>query len=325
MAESAKWKQAINLLMDNLKQEFDPLDENLGERGLKFERADADWFRYYTVLYIKYVDVYRGLEQTYHRLTHPQRRVLLREMLEANLLRIFELKEEVIRYSTEGRVIRSDFVNLDPVLESLKLRHEDVAMHVPRYFREDYDPDRYKRNQIIDKFLLDLKDTDAPEEEVIVEQSLLDSNILFAIRLIQKIERGRQGIARFMKALYIKKREDKKRLDGDNLDDDGDGGRKEQISTIQKAIRGYLTRKRVDRMREEELVFLGMAAPKEPIDRLKSKLEEREKELREVKREKDRQYRETTKTLKDTLLEKWEEPMKDKMLVERRQWINEFL
>ena len=46
-------------------------------------------------------------------------------------------------------------------------------MRIPRYYREDTNVDKEKRNQIVDKFLLDLKETNLPEEEVIEERTNL--------------------------------------------------------------------------------------------------------------------------------------------------------
>lgn len=83
-------------------------------------------------------------------------------------------------------------------------------MHIPRYYVNDRNSDKDKRNQIVEKFLLDLKETTLPEEEVIEEKSALDTNMETAIRIIQKIERGRQGIVRALKAAYFQKRELKK-------------------------------------------------------------------------------------------------------------------
>lgn len=79
-------------------------------------------------------------------------------------------------------------------------------MHIPRYYVNDKVPDKEKRNQIVEKFLIDLKETSLPEEEVIEEKSALDTNMETAIRIIQKIERGRQGIVRALKAVYFQKR-----------------------------------------------------------------------------------------------------------------------
>ncbi len=50
-------------------------------------------------------------------------------------------------------------------------------MHIPRYYVHDKVPDKEKRNQIVEKFLVDLKETSLPEEEVIEEKSALDTNM----------------------------------------------------------------------------------------------------------------------------------------------------
>lgn len=38
-----------------------------------------------------------------------------------------------------------------------------------------------------------------------------------------------------------------------------------------------------------------------------------------------KEYQETISTLKDQLYEKWEQPMKEKMLRDRRLWISQFM
>ena len=35
-------------------------------------------------------------------------------------------------------------------------------MHIPRFYVNDRNPDKEKRNQIVEKFLLDLKETTLP-------------------------------------------------------------------------------------------------------------------------------------------------------------------
>jgi len=99
---------------------------------------------------------------------------------------------------------------LDEVLLEMRVRPAEIEMRIPRYYREDTNLDKEKRNQIVDKFLLDLKETNLPEEEVIEEKTNLETNMESVIRMIQKIERGRQGIVRALKATYFKRKEQKK-------------------------------------------------------------------------------------------------------------------
>lgn len=108
------WKDAINNLLENIREEFEPLDENLNEKGvqwfltqIKYERNDQEWFKFYSHLYIKYVQCFQVLEDCYDQLVHPQKRKLLKEMLESTMLRVVEIKLNLIKYNTDTNSIRS--------------------------------------------------------------------------------------------------------------------------------------------------------------------------------------------------------------------------
>lgn len=207
-------------------------------------------------------------------MVHPQKRMLLKDMLESTMLRVVELKLNLIRYNTSTNSVRSEYVNLDEFLLEMRMRPSEIEMHIPRYFVMDRVEDKMKRNQIVDKFLIDLKETNLPEEEIIEERSALDTNMETAIRIIQKIERGRQGIVRALKAAYYQKREikklnKKKEAQGnENFEfDDSENQKREQVIMIQKTIKGFMARRLVDAMREKELEFLGIKKkPQNPND-----------------------------------------------------------
>ena len=75
---NTNWKEAISSLLENIQEEYEPLDENLNDKGLKYQRTDPEWFQFYAHLYAKYVDCYKTLEDSYDQLIHPQKRVLLK-------------------------------------------------------------------------------------------------------------------------------------------------------------------------------------------------------------------------------------------------------
>ena len=97
---------------------------------------------------------------------------------------------------------------------------------------------------------------------------------------------------------------------------------------IQKTIKGFMARKEVDKLRDEELLFLGIKKKpqdaKDPNSGLHKMLKNKER-VRELQVQKDKEYRETLGTLKEELYDKWEEPLKEKMLRDRRLWISEFM
>lgn len=106
--------------------------------------------------------------------------------------------------------------------------------------------------------------TDEAEQEIVHDPFTLDMDIVSAIRMIQKNDRGRQYRNRLKKA--------KKTLDeqgtrgGGRLAARGPVMNEDDASKkVQRILRGILARKRVEEMRQDELVFLGMA-PKPKTD-----------------------------------------------------------
>ena len=170
---------------------------------------------------------------------------------------------------------------------------------------------------------------------MIQQRSGLEANIETAIRFIQKIERGRQGIVRVLKAIYIKKKEQRKNEKKKEVKqvtdydmDDAEEQKKEQVTSLQKTIRAYLARKKVEVEKNKELEFLGMIKkkpnPKDPTSKFYRANKVREK-FRELQREQEKAYKNELVDLKEKLLEDWEEPLKEKMLRDRRMWITEFM
>lgn len=59
-----------------------------------------EWFHFHANLYIKYIEVYKKLEDCYDQTVQPQKRTLLREMLENTMVRVIEEKIYLVRYNT---------------------------------------------------------------------------------------------------------------------------------------------------------------------------------------------------------------------------------
>ena len=47
---------------------------------------------------------------------HPQKRIVMKQMLENVIVRMCEVKQNLIRYSTHTNIIQSDFINVDEIL-----------------------------------------------------------------------------------------------------------------------------------------------------------------------------------------------------------------
>jgi len=116
---------------------------------ITYERKDEEWFRFYSHLYVNYVRCYKSLEDCYDQVVHPQKRILLKDMLESTMLRVVELKLNLIRYNTATNSVRSEYINLDEFLLEMRMRPSEIEMHIPRYFIHDRNDDKSKRNQIV--------------------------------------------------------------------------------------------------------------------------------------------------------------------------------
>ncbi|CAG9462067.1 unnamed protein product [Pedinophyceae sp. YPF-701] len=237
------WREAMMGLLDLLEAE-NPEDPSLAPSN---EHVD-DW----AIIYIKYIQVFRKLEEAYDQVIHPQKRIDLRKALEATMGRILEIRAYLVTLN-QG----VDEVDLDRALLDLKLPPEALEIPVPKYFTEAH------RKLLEDRkaFMLQMiargqtaQATDESDGKNLVElpPPLPMSE---AVQVIQVAERGRQGrlkgqIARDqrrMKALQDAMAERGVRLTKDAA-----------AVPIQATIRGFIARRKVKRLRDEEMVFLGM-------------------------------------------------------------------
>ena len=117
--------------------------------------AVAGWqpdeiFQYLASLYIKYIDIYRKLEDCYDQMVHPQKRVFIKKALECTISRICDIKKDLI---TNNARPKSIYVHLDQLLFDLKYDPSIIEIPVPRYFKED------------DRIPIDIKFTEKVEKD----------------------------------------------------------------------------------------------------------------------------------------------------------------
>jgi hypothetical protein len=144
--------------------------------------------------------------------------------------------------------------------------------------------DLAKQYSQVDRTIEDTHSTLVPMKEIVTEPLSMElDNVHDAIRFIQKNERGRQGRFRMLLILKSKRQEE---LDREMLIKIREGVVKERSKDqmendaamiIQRRIKGILARKRIDELRAEEMIFLGMSRkPKnEPITKMKKTMDER--------------------------------------------------
>jgi len=72
-------------------------------------------FQLLATMYIKYIQIFRRLEQAYDQIVHPQKRRILRHVLDGVMGRVLELKNEMVNLEL------SEYHYFDDVLSDLKL------------------------------------------------------------------------------------------------------------------------------------------------------------------------------------------------------------
>lgn len=132
----------------------------------------------------------------------------MKEMLENVIVRMLEVKQNLIRYSTQTNIIQSDFINIDEILNEMKLTPKALRVPIPKYFKDEKSIRDQSLEKVMDEFLKKNFSSDVqkiPEEiEVFNDNITLEANFETLIRIIQKIERGRQGIVRGLDVMRLR-------------------------------------------------------------------------------------------------------------------------
>lgn len=103
-------------------------------------------------------------------MVHPQKRILMKDMLDNVIVRMCEVKQNVVRYSTHTPNPQTDYVNMDDILMDLKLTPKALNIPLPRHFT-----DPSPRDLVIKTIQKDLGVTE--EIEVVSDTVALDTNL----------------------------------------------------------------------------------------------------------------------------------------------------
>uniref|UniRef100_A0A3B4ZVS1 IQ motif containing with AAA domain 1 n=1 Tax=Stegastes partitus TaxID=144197 RepID=A0A3B4ZVS1_9TELE len=264
------------------------LAEELPAEPLRPEKDRVVFFQRLATLYVRYVRTLRQLQEAYDLMVHPQKRRLIRRVLDSVVGRVLELKNEMVEKEF------SEYHYMDDVLHDLKLSPAELEIPIPRYFLSE------RSKELISKllssvflFLWFLKPLMSPEE---------------AIRLIQLAERARQG--RLRAKLNAELRSELL----DTTKAPGPADTELAAICIQKVWRGYIARKRTKAEREEEMIFLGMVSEMSHFENSCTRAKQEEYEEAYQKSMED-----VTKQLRDMEGHDMSKTMKDQI----RQWFIE--
>eukprot|EP00079_Xenopus_tropicalis_P030638 XP_012826779.1 PREDICTED: IQ and AAA domain-containing protein 1 isoform X2 [Xenopus tropicalis] len=299
------WGEAQQALCHLLQQEMPDVPP-------KPEKDRLAAAQFLSTLYVRYLQIFRSLELAYDQMTHPQKRRVVRVVLDGVMGRILELKNELVELEI------SEFHYFDDILQDLKMGPECLEIPIPKYFIKEKLKVLKERERILSDIL---QRTGTPDSEMAkaVKQMSLDE----AIRVIQVSERARQGRlrAKFMKEIHLEeKRERLAKLHGEKALDP-----EVAALLIQKVWRGYIQRKRTKQHRETEMIFLGMMPPPNfsKVSMAEVLARKTESERCQLQEQHEAEYQHALVQIKDSIRETESLDMKETLQDQIRQWFIE--
>ncbi|KAB0385180.1 hypothetical protein FD755_000136 [Muntiacus reevesi] len=204
---------AYNKMWHQTQEALNSLLDKESQKMMEPQRNQVFIFQMLATFYIKYVQIFRNLENVYDQIVHPQKRILIRKILDAVMGRILELKNEMVELEL------TEFHYFDDILQDLKLAPQQLDIPIPKYFLKEKLEIIKGREKILSQILAE-SELGVSAKKYQVKPMPLEE----AVKLIQIAERARQGRLRamFMKQIYLQEyRAKQARLLGDKVADAG--------------------------------------------------------------------------------------------------------
>ncbi|KAJ8403244.1 hypothetical protein AAFF_G00354610 [Aldrovandia affinis] len=179
------WTEAQGQLNSLLTQE-------LPAQPSHSEKDRVVFFQRLVTLYVSYVRIFKQLEEAYDQMVHPQKRRVIRDVLDGVMGRVLELKNEMVEKEF------SEYHYMDDVIQDLKLTPADIEIPIPRYFRNEQNRVLQEKRKMLFHILKSMGMVEKPKA-----LGAHPLNFEEAIKLIQLSERARQGRlrAKFMREI----------------------------------------------------------------------------------------------------------------------------
>jgi len=296
------------------------------------------FLNFYVGIYVKYIYLMRKIEDSYDQIIHVQIRAMVKNFLQNILCRLVKVKGEIIYFNNPILEFKPcHYVFLDEYLIDLKLEPEDLDIAIPRYFREDNSDKMVERRMLLENGLKKLNGNTLPEEDRTKFFYHVDLTFDDAIVILQNFEIGRQNIKRITQKLKYEFKKEK---------DPMAGGGQTLASEERKSLnlQFLVANQKFKQMREDEMKFLKMKSntleenfvipalnsigtnpteKDEIFSNIKSP-EEIRKIRKEIQKERQKEYDEYLKSLEKSITEVEGYDMKQKMINERRDWIEQY-
>ncbi|XP_063067929.1 dynein regulatory complex protein 11 [Engraulis encrasicolus] len=303
------WAAAHHLLGGLLEDEFPAVQP-------RPQRDRMQVFQTLAGFYLKYLQILRRLEEVYDQMVHPQKRRVVRTVLEGVMGRLLELKNEMVELEC------SEFHYFDDMLQDMKMTPADLEVPIPRYFVWEKTRVLKERERMLAHILA--KGGHLEQQEHVCEGAVpVRMSLEEAVRVIQASERARQGRLRagFMREIRRDEGRGSQLVQSQStctLDPDAAAVR------IQKVWLGYSQRKRTKRERLEELIFLGMVPPQRPVPSVAERSAHQVEEVRRgVQEQHEAEYQRALLSIKESVKAVEGADIRETLQEQIRQWFIE--
>ncbi|XP_050436618.1 dynein regulatory complex protein 11 [Adelges cooleyi] len=289
------WALAQSILDETTKA-----DSNLLTCKINKDREVV--FAELTGVMVGYISAINKLDECYDQVVQPQKRLVIRSVLELSVGRYLELKNDMVNLNY------NEFTYLDAAVAQRRLLPRDVELTIPTHYRNE------RADAILwqDKFIDDtLKKTGFYEERPV--EAVMP--VRQAILLIQRHERARQGRmrAQFMKEVRAMNKPDAGEVELT------DAARKAAMK-IQRVWRGFITRRKIRSRVVEEMLLIGMLPPNTIDTEERQRADEVKRARRAVQTIRRGEYERALLEEKEKIKPHVKEKMKEDIRDEVRAW-----
>ncbi|XP_077281208.1 dynein regulatory complex protein 11 isoform X2 [Temnothorax americanus] len=197
-------------------------------------------------LYVRYILTCNKLEECYDQVIQPQKRLLIKNVLNATLGRVLELKHELVNIDL------SEHSYYDDVLIECGVTPQEAEIRIPSYYRRDRIAEIEERRKFVEDTLRNL----GTLHEIVVPRQITESQ---AVRLIQAHERARQGRLRFQFMKEVREMKERSTTKPSEMEEKDEACEKLAALKIQKVWKGYITRCYIRKRRLEEMLLIEAA------------------------------------------------------------------
>ncbi|XP_020283087.1 IQ and AAA domain-containing protein 1 [Pseudomyrmex gracilis] len=297
------WKTAYELLTETIQTDT-------VIQGTKPQKDRKKAHDVVSPLYVRYILICNKLEECYEQMIQPQKRLLIRKLLNAVLGRLLELKHDLVNIDL------SEHSYYDNVLIECGVTPQEAEIQVPRYFRRERIAEIEERRKFIESTLRNL----GALHETVVPEKMTESQ---AIRLIQAHERARQGRVRYQFMKEIREMKERSITKPEVEEKDEECERLAALK-IQKLWKGYITRRRIRKRRLEEMMLIGMLQPSQIITENVRQVERLKQQRYEKQMDFQRQYEDLLIEFKERIRKDSSAIMEENIRSEIRNWIDSY-